>query len=248
MRNVRVPALSLVVLAPCAAGQIMPVIQERTVQTQVMVSSGGSSGDFDEAATFSPFTRTITSSVTGAAGAGADASAAQDSTLGSALVTATLGAHSAGRTGSTFVTGESDAQSTFLFIFSLSDPATIRFRAAGGLAFVGRNPEGDPSDLSGLATVRLLDAITEDLVAGFQLNGEAASDSASFDGTLPAGRYALLATVRTHAFSADLLGPPPRSGSGDANASFSLAVVPAPGACALLAVGVLALPRRRTIR
>lgn len=239
------PVLVVAALAVPAAGQIVPVTQERSVQTAATVSSGDSTGDYDEAADYGPFVRTLTSSVTGAAGAGATAVASQNSSLGSALITGTLGAHAEVSTGATFVTGESDVHSNLLIIFNLAAPTPVQFNAAGSLQYLGRNPNGEPSDLSGIASVRLLDGITEDLIAGFQFFDTPVSDSVTFNGTLPAGQYVILATAQMHAFSADLLGPPPRSGSGGAGASFTLTVVPAPGASAVIGVGMLWLARRR---
>jgi hypothetical protein len=238
------PALLVMSMAPLASAQITPVIQERFVQTQADVSSGQSSSDFDEAATFDPFLRSLSSSITGANGAGADAAAGQDSAFTAAMVTGTLSAGGAVRTGATFITGESNAQSSLLFIFNLDQATPIQFTANGSLSYVGRNPSGEPSDLFGAARVRLVDAITEEMIAGFQLFSDPGTDAAAFNGTLPAGQYAILAYAQLHAFSADLLGPPPRSGSGDANVSFSL-TVPAPAAPALLGIGLLAFSSRR---
>ncbi len=210
--------------APAAFASISPVTQERSVQTLASVTSGGSSSDFAEATSFAPFVRTITSTISGAAGAGADATASQDSAFTDTSITGSFAAHSAARTGTTFDVGESDAQSNYLFIFNLTAATTINFTANGQLAFVGQNPDGEPSDLYGRASVRLLNGVTEELIAGFTLFPEAGTDSATFSGTLPAGQYVILAAARTYAYSADLLGPPLRSGSGDAHVSFALNV------------------------
>ena len=248
MTVTKLHALHVVVFAiSCqyAAGQISSVLQERRVQTQVTVSSGGSNGDFAESMDFGPFLRSLSSIVLGAGGSSADASAAQDSTLTSGGVSGFLSAGSVVRTGSTFVTGEGDGTSSFLYIFNLAAPTAIQFRAEGNLSYIGRDPNGEPSDLFGTASVRLLDGITMDLIAGFTLFSDPGFDSASFDGTLPSGQYVILASARLHAFSADLLGPPARSGSGVADASFSLNVIPSPGVSALLGMGVLAMARRR---
>jgi hypothetical protein len=238
------PVVLFLSLAPLASAQLVSVNQERFVQTQAQVSSGQSSGDFDEATTFGPFVRNLSSSVTGANGAGADATASQSSTFGSTLVTGTLSAAGDVKTGTTFITGESDAQSSLLYIFNLGQTSPVEFTANGLLAYVGRDPNGEPSDLFGTARVRLINAVTEDVIAGFQLFDDPGTDSASFNGVLPAGQYAILAYAQLHAFSADLLGPPPRSGSGNANVSFSL-IVPSPGAPVLLGMSLLALSRRR---
>lgn len=232
--------------ADVAMGDLSPVIQERSVQTQVMVSSGQSASDMDEAGTFGPFSRTVTSGITGAAGASADATASQTSSIGAAGITGQLSALGAAATGATFITGDANSQSNLLVIFSLSESTPVQFLAAGSLAFVGRNPDGEPSDLSGLSRVRLINAVTEEVISGFQLNGDAATDSAMFSGTLAPGQYVILASAQMHVFSADLLGPPARSGSGTANASFSLTIVPAPGAAALFGIsGLFAVRRRR---
>ena len=238
----------LAAIAPYAAGQISPVTQERSVTTSADVSSGPSSNDYDEASNFGPFVRSITSSITGAAGAGAEATASHNSTLTSTLLSGTLSAHAAARTGTTFDVGESDGQTSFLYIFSLAVATPIQFAASGHITTVGVNPNGDPSDLYGMSSVRLLDENTLDLISGFQLQSDAASDSATFNGTLPAGQYVILASAWLHAYSADLLGPPARSGSGDASATFTLTtVVPSPGAAGVLGIGAVAMSRRRRV-
>lgn len=238
------PAMAFMSMASLVSAQISPVTQERFVQTQANVSSGESSGDFDEATTFGPFLSNLSSVVTGPNGAGATATASQDSAFSAALVTGTLSAGGAVQTGSTFVTGESNSQSSLLYIFNLDQATPIQFTASGSLSYFGRNPDGEPSDLYGAARVRLIDAISEDLIAGFQLFSDPGTDSATFNGILPAGQYAILAYAQLYAFSADLIGPPPRSGSGEADVSFSLAV-PSPAAPALLGMGLFALSRRR---
>jgi len=235
----------LAALSPVALAAISPVLQERSVQSLATVSSGGSSSDFAEATNFAPFIRTANAAITGAAGAGAESASSQNSALTDTSITAALTANSAARTGATFDVGESDAQSNLLFIFNLTSATAIDFTASGSLSFVGLNPNGEPSDLYGTASVRLLDGITQDLIAGFTVFGGPGTDSASFSGTLPAGQYAILAAARTYAYSADLLGPPPRSGSGAADATFSLTIVPTPGTSALLALGFFAPFRRR---
>ena len=236
-------------LAQNAAAQFIPVTQERSALTSVSVSSGASNGDSAEATDFGLFSPSLTSTITGAAGASATANAAQTSSFSPTLIFGDLSASSAVATGATFVTAESDGASNLLFIFDLAAPTEIAFTASGSMSFVGTNPDGEPSDLYGAARVRLLDADTMDQVAGFQLFGpDAATDSAFFSGTLPAGSYAILAFASTHAFSADLLGPPARSGSGEASVSFSFALIPAPSAAALLGLGTLALARRRCAR
>lgn len=239
------PIIVIAALAPLAAGQISSIDQERSVESDVMVSSGAADSGADAAANFGPFVRSILRSVNGAGGAKADALANQDSALTSSAVTGSLLARCAANTGATFITGDATAQSDFLYIFSLAAPTQVNFSASGALSYIGRNPDGEPSDLSGLSRVRLLDSNTLDMIAGFQLFDEPGTDSASFIGTLPAGAYVILASAHMHAFSADLLGPPPRSGSGEASASFSLTVVPSPGAAAVLGIGGLAMARRR---
>lgn len=238
------PAMVLLSMTPLASAQLTSITQERFVQTQAEVSSGQSSSDFDEATTFGPFVRNLSSTITGANGAGATATAGQNSAFSSTLVTGTLSAGGAVQTGTTFITGESSAQSSLLYIFNLDQAAPIQFNANGSLSYVGRNPDGEPSDLYGAARVRLINAITEEQIAGFQLFSDPGTDSATFSGMLPAGQYAILAYTQLHAFSADLLGPPPRSGSGTANVSFSLAV-PSPAAPTLIGIGLVGLARRR---
>lgn len=245
--NLAIGGVVLGVLTPCVMAQMVPVLQERTVQTQASVSSGASAGDFDEAPNFGPFVRDLTSSVSGAGGAGADALAGQNSLLSSGLVSGALSASVGVRTGTTFVTGEAESHSDLLFIFDLAEPTQIQFSAAVELALIGRNPDGEPSDLYGVARVRLLDSNTLDVIAGVELGvtSDSATDSLLYAATLPAGQYVILASAQAHAFSADLLGPPPRSGSGEATTTFSLTVVPAPAGVALGGVSLLALRRRR---
>lgn len=243
-----VAAALLAPLAPHAAAQFAPTIQERSAQTTASVTSGSSDSDFAEATDFGLFTPTLTSLVTGPGGANASAGASQSSSFSSALISGALSSSVSAATGSTFVVGESDAASSLLFIFSIAAPTQVLFSASGSMSFLGTNPDGEPSDLYGAARVSLVDADTLDPVAAFSLFGaDGGSDSASFIGTLSAGSYAIQALASTHIYSADLLGPPPRSGSGSSGVSFSLAVVPTPGSALLLGVGTLTLSRRRTL-
>lgn len=240
----RVFPVVVAAFAAPAFAQFVPVIQERSVVTQASVSSGASDGDSDEAAGFGPFVGAASSSASGAAGASALGLAGQTSVFTPLLLSGTLSAGSAVATGATFVTGESDGASTLLFIFSLAAPTPVQFTASGTLAIVGSNPNGEPSDLFGVASVRLLDANTQDQIAGFFMQDTVNdADAAFFAGTLPAGQYALLARATTHAFSADLLGPPARSGSAQSDVTFAFSAVPAPGSLWLL--GLLAAARRR---
>lgn len=233
-------------LAPQALGQISLVEQERSVRTQALVSSGAESSDFDSSVGFGPFMRSLTSSVTGAGGAGADAAAFQDSAFAGGLLSGDLRASGSARTGASFVTGTSDSLSSLLVIFDLVAATSVVFTASGSIASIGSNPNGEPSDLYGMSRVRLLDANSLDEIAGFQFQTDSGSDSATFSGTLAAGRYVILATAQMYVFSADLLGPPVRSGSGSASATFSLGVVPTPGTAILLGFGAMSLTRRRS--
>lgn len=233
-------------IAPHAAAQFSPVIQERSAQTSAMVSSGASDSDFAEATDFGLFMPALVSSVTGASGARGSAGAGQSSSFSSSTISGSLSTSVSAATGSTFVVGQAEAASSLLFIFSLASATDVLFSASGSMGFVGTNPDGEPADLYGAARVSLVDASTLDPVAAFALFGaDGGSDSASFIGTLAAGNYAIQAFASTSIYSADLLGPPPRSGSGSSGVAFSLTVVPAPGASLLLGLGTLALSRRR---
>lgn len=222
-----IPLSALLALGACAASalaQFSPVLQERSNTTQASVTSGASDNDMHEALSFVLFDRTTTSGVTGAGGANANATSIQTSSFASAAITGTLSARSDARTGTTFVVGDATAQSSLLFIFNLTAATPVEFTATGAITLVGVNPDGEPSDLYGYSRVRLLNAVTEEMIAGFLLGPGAQNTSAHFGGTLNAGQYAILAYTESHTYSADLVGPPNRSGSGESSLSFSFAV------------------------
>ena len=239
------PAAFVCVMAAGAFGQIVATDQERSVVAASELGNGSSDGDFDSALNFGPFVRSLSVPLSGPGGAFAESSASQNTVIGGAGVTGLLSASANVATGSTFVTGQGMGRSSYLLLFSLSQASPVQFLASGSILLNGVNPDGEPSDLYGRASVRLINAGTDELVSGFTLFPEAGSDSASFNGMLPAGSYALLATAESFAFSADLLGPPARSGSGQSQVEFSL-TVPSPSGLALLGLGgVLAVRRRR---
>ncbi len=214
-------------LAACssqALAQFTSVLQERSVTTSVSVTSGGSDNDSDQANNFGPFIGSVSSSIAGPGGAQADAGASQNSQMSATSITGLMNAQVAVRTGTTFVVGEGDSDSTYLYIFNVTSATEVVFSANGELGYIGRNPDGEPSDLYGSASVRLINAITEEPIAGFTLFSEPGGNTASFEGELPAGQYAILAHTRMHGYSADLIGPPLRSGSGTTTVTFNLAV------------------------
>jgi hypothetical protein len=237
------------VFVPHALGQISPVIQERSLATNALAFNvGGGSvedSDSDSAPDFGPFFRTITSVALGAGGANASANAVHESQIGATSITGLLGAHCIAVTGGNTAPAQADAETTLLFIFNLTESSPIQFQARGELDLVGRNENGEPSDLFGWARVRLINAITEEPIAALNLMDDHAGEGTEFSGTLPAGQYAILASAKAFVFSPDLLGPPPRSGTGDAQVTFSLTVVPAPATSALLALAGLVGVRRR---
>jgi hypothetical protein len=232
------------VLCTQAIAQIVPTGQERSVLTTAELGNGTSDGNFVDSPDFGPFAQSISTQLTGPGGAVADSFASQTSSISSSAVSGTLASSINVVTGSTFVTAQGRGRSNFLLLFSLSQASPVEFIAGGSIVLRGVNPNGDPSDLYGRASVRLLNADTEDQIAGFTLFPSAGSDSASFSGTLPAGSYALLATAESFGFSPDLLGPPVRSGSGQAQVNFSL-TVPAPASAVLVGLGGLLAVRRR---
>lgn len=246
MLNIRSAAVVFFAVAvPSASGQIISSLQERSVQTFASVTSGASDNGYAEATNFGPFTPSIASSVSGAGGATADSQASQNTSFSSTAVAGQLHARSDVRTGSTFVVGEADGQSSYLYFFSLASATPVQFLASGTLALFGSNPDGEPSDLYGFARARLLDSNSMDLIAGFNIGPAGGTDSASFNGTLPAGDYVILAQAQTHGYSADLLGPPARAGWADSTVNLTLTVVPSPAGLCVLTLGLLATGRRR---
>jgi hypothetical protein len=219
-------AAVLAAFAPLASAQISLVTQERFVLASSSVTSGPQIDDSDEALNNGPYLHTANAAVTGVAGADAIGSAFQDTALTATIIRGSLSASTQAHTGATFDVGESAGQSSILYIFNLTAATAIQFTANGELAFIGQDPNGEPSDLYGISSVQLLDGVTEDPISGFQMNAgsPAGTNSAHFSGTLPAGQYVILAKAQTHVYSADLLGPPPRSGSGTATTSFTLTV------------------------
>jgi hypothetical protein len=239
-------ALAVAALPAVGLAQITYSTHERSYSTAVALGNGVDdfgSADSDSA---SPFVGTVNRGVAEPNGGGAEGTAGQNSTTSSSSIIGSLSAFGAVRTGSSFVTGEATSQSNFLVLFSLAAPTPVLFTGNGSVALTGVNPNGEPSDLYGRARLQLVNADTLDPVAGFNIFPEAGVDSVNFNGVLPAGNYALSAQAFSYAFSADLLGPPARSGSGQSDVNFSLTVVPAPSAMALLGLaGVFAGRRRR---
>jgi hypothetical protein len=210
-------------LALPAFGQFVPFTQERSVSTDATMSSGEHHEDLVEAGDFGLFDRSIGSSVTGAAGASADARASQTSNLTTSTATGTLAAGSDVRTGSTFVVGEAGAHSNLLYIFEVEAATEVQFTASGSLELFGRNPDGEPADLYGLVRARLVDAATEETIAGFSIGPQdEGTDQASFSGTLEPGIYVIIASAQSYGYSADLIGPPARTGWAQANVEFAL--------------------------
>lgn len=248
MFNLRscVSLMLLAAVAPATA-QISPVVQERSVLVDAMAFTAGGGSDDDresaEAVNFGLFNRTVKVSASQPT-ALARAFALQESSLSSTQVSGRLEATITVSSGAASA-AQSDADSSLLFIFDLTAATPIEFRASASLLLRGRNENGEPSDLFGWSRVRLINASTEEAFASINLTGDDAREDASFDGMLPAGRYAILASTKAFAFSPDLLGPPLRSGGGDADLSFSLTVIPAPGAAAVGMAGLLCVARRR---
>jgi hypothetical protein len=246
MNSSRLVAIaSIAAVGPCAFAQFSPMTQERSVQYTAQLTSGQESSNAQEAADFGPFAGDVAGSVSGAGGAFASAAALQNSAITANSITGSLSTAGNVVTGSTFVVGQADAVSALLVIFSVTADTPVSFSAGGSMFFTGINPDGEPSDLYGVTRVSLMDANTMDPIAGFQFQGGDYNSGATFDGILSAGTYAILARSEFHAYSADLIGPPDRSGSGQSTASFRLTVVPAPASAALLAAGLLGAARRR---
>lgn len=246
MNSSRLVAIASIAAAgPCAFAQFAPITQERSVQYTAQLTSGQESSGSQEAPDFGPFAGEVGGSVANTSGAFASGAALQNSAITSNSITGSLSTSGNVVTGSTFVVGQSDATSALLIIFSLAADTPVAFSASGAMSFIGINPDGEPADLYGVTRVSLMDANTMDPIAGFQFQGGDYSNGSNFVGTLSAGTYAILARSEFHAYSADLIGPPNRSGSGESSASFRLTVVPAPASAALLAAGLLGATRRR---
>ncbi len=96
-------------------------------------------------------------------------------------------------------------------------PTTIRFKTERQLPVKWRVPVKKPSGLFDTSSTRLPVGIATDQIAGFGLDEDPALHSASIDATLPVGRHVILAYARPHAFSAELLDPPARSGRASAS-------------------------------
>lgn len=236
---------SLALFTPAALAQFGLSSQERSVQGTAQLTSGQEDSGFAEAPGYGVFDESVDGSVSGTGGAMASIHASQFSTITPSTISGTLEASGQVATGSTFVVGQSDGWSNFLVLFSLAAPTPVTFTASGSMSFVGINPDGEPADLYGVTRVSLLDADTFDPIAGFSFQGGDYDQSAEFAGTLAAGNYAIIARAEFHAYSADLLGPPARSGSGESTAAFSLTVVPAPASALLMSCGLLCARRRR---
>jgi hypothetical protein len=217
-------------LASAALGQITASSVERSVSTFSELGNGASDGNGDGSSLAGAFDRSLSTILPGPGGAGADSFATQQSMVSPATVWGTLSAANSVKTGSTFVTGQGQGMSSFLLLFNLAAPTAVTFTASGSIVLNGVNPDGEPSDLYGRAYVRLINADTEEEISGFTLFPTAGTGSDSFDGTLPAGSYALLAQAFSFGFSADLLGPPARSGNGNSQVQFNLSVA-SPPAC-----------------
>ncbi|HLO42148.1 MAG TPA: PEP-CTERM sorting domain-containing protein [Phycisphaerales bacterium] len=232
-------------IAPAAWAQFSPITQERSVQGSAQLTSGEESSGAQEAIDFSLFSGDVSRGVKGADSASASVSAIQNSTISADTITGSLSASGSVVTGSSFVVGQSDGFSAFLVIFSVGADTQVNFAASGSMKFLGINPDGEPADLYGVTRVSLVNADTFDPIAGFQFQGGDYTNDAQFSGTLAAGTYAILARAEFHGYSADLLGPPARSGSGESSASFRLTVVPAPASAVLFAAGLMGAARRR---
>ncbi len=170
----------LAAFAPLASAQVALVTQERFVLATSSVTSGPEVDDSDEALNNGPYLHTANAAVTGVAGADAIGSAFQDTALTATLIRGSLSANTQAHTGVTFDVGEASGQSSILYIFSLAQDTAIVFTANGELAFIGQDPNGEPSDLYGISSVQLLDGVTEDPISGFQMNAgaPAGTDSA----------------------------------------------------------------------
>lgn len=242
-------ALALAACVPTSLAQINAVMAERSLMTSATASNvgGGSVEDFDSDFTegTSPFIRTIAANAAGIGGALANGTAIQDSDISSTRIYGDLEAHGSAFTGSNIAPAQADAESNLLFIFNLTEATPIEFFARGKVTMVGRNEDGEPSDLYGWSRVRLINADTEEPLALLNLMMDKVSDEVEFNGTLAAGRYAIIASTKAFVYSADLLGPPPRSGLADSEMSFSLTVVPTPGAATLMLLAGLGATRRR---
>lgn len=239
--------VALVLAGTCgsAYAQFLPNSAERFNAASAALGNGLDDADGDNFSAMGPWVHTANVGVAEPNGGGAESTASQNSMVSGNLVSGSLNALTSVRTGSTFITGEGQSQSNFVFIFSLAAPTPVSLTGNASINLVGVNPDGEPSDLYGRAHVKLLDGDTSDEIAGISLFPSAGSLTLSYSATLPAGNYVLLANAFSYAFSADLLGPPARSGSGNSHVDFSLTVVPAPGAAMVLGLGGLLAARRR---
>jgi hypothetical protein len=240
-----VAGLSVGFVGTSASGQIVVNSIERSVAANSELGNGGSDANGDSSESSGLFSRNFNVLLPGPGGAQADSFVGQVTNVTGASVSGQMSSGANVKTGTTFVTGQGTGQSNFLLLFTLAAPTPVSFVSSGSITLNGVNPNGEPSDLYGRAYVRLIDTNTDDQIAGFSLFPTAGSDSATFNGTLPAGSYALMAQAFTFAFSADLIGPPNRSGNGSSQVDFSLLVVPAPASAGLLGLGLLAARRRR---
>ncbi|HYE63413.1 MAG TPA: hypothetical protein VD997_15585 [Phycisphaerales bacterium] len=249
MRACVVGALVAGAFPVVALGQFAPTGQERSTVASAVLGNGAEGFDGSSAPGMGPWSHTAAASRSEVNGGGAEGSAGHNTTVSSSLISGSLTASTLVRTGSTFITGEAQGHSSFLALFSVAAPTPVSFTGGGSVVLNGLNPDGEPSDLYGRARVQLINADTDEPVAGFLIFPGPGSDGFTFSGTLPAGNYALMANAFSYAFSADLLGPPARSGGGETSVNFALTVVPTPSAAALLGlagvVGVAGGRRRR---
>jgi hypothetical protein len=243
-------ALVLSAAATLPAGaQISPVLQERSVGAAAQAFHVGGGRDQDQESEVAPdfglFERSVTAAAFSASGAWALGVGSQTSALNATQIQARMFASSTAQTGAMSAPAQADAESSLLFIFYLDAPTPIAFRATADLTLRGRNENGEPSDLFGWARVRLINAVTEEPFALLNLTDNTPAADAAFDGTLAAGRYAILASVRAFVYSPDLFGPPSGTGTVDAGVYFTLATVPSPGVAAWVVCGGILVGRRR---
>jgi hypothetical protein len=243
-----VAVIALAAAAPQLAAQISYVTQERTIATRAIAynpdGTNVEESDSAEAADFGVFNELRDSEALSLDSSHALSIGSQASQLGVSSITATMSVNSSARNGNIGFPGQAEAETNFLCIFNLAEAAEVEFNAFGNLDLFGRNENGEPSDLHGWSRLRLINAITEEPIAAFNIMEDEGEDRINFRGMLQPGQYVILANLRTFVFSADLQGG---LGTGDGSVVFQLNVVPAPsvGATAL-AMGGLLLRRRRS--
>ena len=215
LRAWRHSCIVVLLISGSAAGDIIPILQTRTLHTGAGVSSpGGGSSDSDdaEAVDFGPFVRSIQSSAA-FGGASASGSASQNSSITVSGFSAIGSAGGGASGGNDFAQPGGSGRSTFILEFDLTAPGNVSgtfARQTSGISFAN---------------------------AGMTISGVGSFSSSPVSVDLPGGHYTI--TIEASASAASM-----NFESASASATFNIQLVPEPSSFLLL-VGVVGLLRMR---